>query len=133
MTTPAEYRAIAARVMAGEATNEEIGIALGWVQCAPSAGLWWRNPSDAGSDWVMGLPRFLTSLDAAAALFAPLRERGWEMQVTVAPGENVNATAVPPDEDADIDDVIDAAAPDERAARVALALLCLAAEGEATP
>lgn len=135
MTTPAEYRALAARVMAC-AKNEEVP----WWDVfdafhprpAPDA------PLSTYDDWVNVKARFNqliqvgAYLDAAAALFAPLRERGWRISVddmTTDLGPNWYASATIPSDPADpFTDVQEC--PDECAARVALALLCRAAEGE---
>lgn len=133
MTTPAEYRALAARVMAC-AKNEEVP----WWDVfdafhprpAPDA------PLSTYDDWVNVKARFNqliqvgAYLDAAAALFAPLRERGWEMDVNIRSGR---AYAAAWHGNIDLTEIIDGAAPTEPPARVALALLCLAAEGEADP
>ena len=124
---PATLRALAARVMAGEATKEEIAIALGWrIQSDLIDGAYWVT-YDTG-DWFKNLPLFLHSLDAADALFAPLRERGWLTRygekeagawyaIGHRPGPCRDPVSVSP-------------APTEPRARTALALLCRAVEME---
>lgn len=140
MTTPAEYRALAARVMAGEATNDlhvEIALAVGWTLDGAPYDRFWIPPGGSKSDWQIGPPRLLTSLDAAAALFAPFEARGWLLDIrhSLAKGWDrtgklewrvsahnwKNGLAV-----RRVNTIT------EVLARVAMALLCLAAEGEAS-
>jgi len=125
MTDPATLRALAARVMAGTATNEEVATALEWrIQSDPIDGAYWVS-YDTG-DWFKTLPLFLTSLDAADLLMAPLRERGWRTRggEAIAGGwyavANHKRLAGPPI----------CFAPTGPRARTALALLCRAVELE---
>lgn len=126
--TPADLRALAARVMAGENTddlNEYIFNAT-----APHGdGIKHRLWQDMNGKMRVPYGMFFRDLNAADALMAPLRERGWYLQVYINLDGTASARAIHgPDEIA----TVEAFAPTERAARVALALLCLAAEGEAT-
>lgn len=122
--TPADLRALAARVMAGEATNKEIALALGWTQ-ADYFG-WWTPLSANPSNHLQRLPDYLHSLDAANLLMAPLRKRGWRTRFgeAIAGGwyavANHKRLAGPPI----------CFAPTGPRARTALALLCRAAELE---
>lgn len=122
---PPELRALAARVVAREVTNEEIALALGW-QREPTATHFWQCPTTA--EWQLGCPAFLTSLDAADLPWRDLRERGWMLAVWHEGPDCWCADAgVPWDANAK---ALIAMAPTEPQARVALALLCLAVEGE---
>jgi len=120
---PATLRSLAARVAAGEHVRTyDILIAAGWVNCARAR---WRSPTGKEYDaWdIAGLE----SLDAADALMAPLREKGWRTYLmTDYPGHQWRIAAINPQLQ-----VLECYAPTEAAARVALALLCMAAEGDA--
>ena len=123
---PATLRALAARVMAGGGSNSEIAMAIGWTRVDTNwHGTIMRNP-EGFADYI---PDFLDDLNAADALFAPLRERGWKISIRQRPGLRWQANGVYHPDGIECF----AIAPTERAARVAMALLCLAAEGEATP
>lgn len=128
--TPADLRAVAARVMAGEATNEEIALAFGWMKKDVHRSFYWQPPKDDPDhhSWSSRVPDYLHSLDAADALFAPLRERGWKISIRQRPGLRWQANGVYHPDGIECF----AIAPTERAARVAMALLCLAAEMETT-
>ena len=132
--TPQEVRALAARVMAGENTddlNEYIFNAT-----APHGdGIKHRLWQDMNGKMRVPYGMFFRDLNAADALMAPLRERGWhdfECWNKNTAGHYGCMIYCPPgmwvDDDEDYVGVNDA--PTEAAARVALALLCLAAEGE---
>lgn len=129
--TPADLRAVAARVMAGEATNEEIALAFGWMKKDVHRSFYWQPPKDDPDhhSWSSRVPDFLHSLDAADLLMAPMRERGWVSVIAV----RIDGVFVGSAFSRKHDGAQGATAPTERAARVALALLCRAAEGEATP
>ena len=126
--TPADLRAIAARVMAGENTddlNEYIFNAT-----APHGdGIKHRLWQDMNGKMRVPYGMFFRDLNAADALFAPLRERGWKISIRQRPGLRWQANGVYHPDGIECF----AIATTERAARVAMALLCLAAEGEATP
>lgn len=127
MTTPAEYRALAARVMAGENTddlNEYIFNAT-----APHGdGIKHRLWQDMNGKMRVPYGMFFRDLNAADALMARF---GHNVAVTIRQYVNANwiaeAMLLHPDGDCV---QIEASAPTEAAARVALALLCRAAEGE---
>ena len=129
--TPAELRSLAARVVVGEATDKEIALALGWKERVHHGMFQWINPHGR----VMGNvrpPRYLHSLDAADALMAPLRERGWKIDLSLRNNHYVAAHAYRqyyPDDKRHYP-VQTTQSLTEAVARVALALLCLAAEGE---
>ena len=123
--TPQEVRALAARVMAGENTddlNEYIFNAT-----APHGdGIKHRLWQDMNGKMRVPYGMFFRDLNAADALFAPLRERGWLTRygekeagawyaIGHRPGPCRDPVSVSP-------------APTEPRARTALALLCRAAE-----
>ena len=125
--TPADLRAVAARVMAGEATNEEIALAFGWMKKDVHRSFYWQPPKDDPDhhSWSSRGPDFLHSLDADA-LMAQLRKRGWRTRFgeAIAGGwyavANHKRLAGPPI----------CFAPTGPRARTALALLCRAVELE---
>jgi hypothetical protein len=118
---PSELRALATRVAAAEATNEEIAVAVGWHQAEGNSNIWELPGSGRGQ---LGCPAFLTSLDAAASIMPAghtthlgQTDAGtWEAEATPIP----YGTGV----------LHGIAALTEPQARSALALLCLAAEME---
>jgi len=125
---PATLRALAARVMAGENTddlNEYIFNAT-----APHGdGIKHRLWQDMNGKMRLPYGMFFRDLNAADALFAPLRERGWRLRCGQKDADTWYAIA---HRDGPCEIPIAASpAPTEPAARVALALLCLATEGEA--
>ena len=126
MTTPAEYRAIAARVMAGENTddlNEYIFNAT-----APHGdGIKHRLWQDMNGKMRLPYGMFFRDLNAADALFAPLRERGWLFAISMRTDGMLLGAAYC----RRLKVIENTTAPTEPAARVALALLCMAAEGDA--
>lgn len=127
--TPTELRALAARVMAGEGTNEEIALAMGWTQ-NPVEHWWWLPPGadPAVDDERLGAPDFLHSLDAADQLMRPF---GFNVAVTIEQYINANWIALAYLLHANGDcERVEAIAPTEPRARTALALLCRAVEME---
>jgi len=97
MTTPAEYRALAARVMAGENTddlNEYIFNAT-----APHGdGIKHRLWQDMNGKMRVPYGMFFRDLNAADALMAPLRERGWkDMELRHLSGDLWGALIFVPD------------------------------------
>jgi hypothetical protein len=133
--TPADLRALAARVMAGEVDGINVLIwdaVVGLTEHEERHCQTWCNMSgrtDLKRSMFLKVwaPDYLHSLDAADALFAPLRERGWKISIRQRPGLRWQANGVYHPDGIECF----AIAPTERAARVAMALLCLAAEGEA--
>ena len=125
MTTPSDLRALAARVMAGENTddlNEYIFNAT-----APHGdGIKHRLWQDMNGKMRVPYGMFFRDLNAADALMAPLRERGWRTRFgeAIAGGwyavANHKRLAGPPI----------CFAPTGPRARTALALLCRAVELE---
>jgi len=131
--TPADLRAIAARVMAGEATNEEIAPAFGWTR--GPYGDWWQPHGADPNDYWRRIPNFLHGLDAADLLMAPLRKRGWFASVAHVQSADGTQAFLARASSFQYRLLLTARseAPTEPRARTALALLCRAAEGEATP
>ena len=108
--TPADLRAIAARVMAGEdVPAHKITHAMGQTTVS----------------------QCLHSLDAADLLMAPLRERGWIFQAALLPNWCWIGAERWIEGGGFLRDRVKA--PTEPRARTALALLCMAAEMETTP
>lgn len=124
---PSELRDLAARVVAGTAMNEDVALALGWASDHGQPGVW-ELPGSGHSR--RGCPAFLSSLDAADLPWVPLRERGWSIKVWDQGRRGWCADAFPAWAGRDDDDTQIAIAPTEPQARIALALLCMAAEGE---
>jgi len=128
--TPADLRAVAARVMAGEATNEEIALAFGWMKKDVHRSFYWQPPKDDPDhhSWSSRVPDFLHSLDAADQLMRPF---GFNVAVTIEQYLNANWIALAYLLHANGDcERVEAIAPTEPRARTALALLCLAVEME---
>lgn len=127
---PSELRALSARVLAGEATNEEIALVLGWHQAEGNSNIWELPGSGR---WQLGCPAFLTSLDAAGLPWLGLRGRGWLISVWQQTTGEWSATGWVPEVTPRLRGAWAMAskpAPTEPQARVALALLCWAAEME---
>ena len=121
--TPADLRAIAARVMAGEdGFRFSILKGMGWEYLGARR---WLMPAGQYVDE----PDVLHSLDAADLLMAPLRERGWRTRI----GEKEPGDWYAIGHHKSVSEPVftSATAHTEPRARTALALLCRAAEGEA--
>jgi hypothetical protein len=124
VTTPAEYRALADRVMAGGGSNSEIAMAIGWTRVDTNwHGTIMRNP-EGFADYI---PDFLDDLNAVATLEAHLRKRGWLFAISMRTDGMLLGAAYC----RRLKVIENTTAPTECAARVALALLCLVAKGEA--
>jgi hypothetical protein len=121
--TPADLRAIAARVMAGEdGFRFSILKGMGWEYLGARR---WLMPAGQYVDE----PDVLHSLDAADLLMRPF---GFNVAVTIEQYLNANWIALAYLLHANGDcERVEAIAPTEPRARTALALLCRAAEGEA--
>lgn len=151
--TPADLRALAARVVAGKPSRElDADIAVATDYMPPGMPDWlarWEGKRQAlpnlpghvcavhlngapGPNWPA--PRYTTSLDAADLPWMPLRERGWQISVDHEGDDVWGASArIPVADDEEAPEMFEMtrdAAPAEPQARIALALLCMAAEGE---
>jgi hypothetical protein len=76
MTEPAVLRSLADRVEReppSRELQEAIATALGWECGADGQSVFWRDP--ATDAWQMGLPEWLTSIDAAASMMP----EGWRV------------------------------------------------------
>ena len=132
MTDPATLRALAARVMAGTATNNGVSWLDIYRQIHPAPTLDMQDDFAIFDKWAAGwrdYQEFVSDqayLDAADLLMAPLRERGWKLTVTQVVGLRWRANGT-----YDPDGIeLSATATTEPRARTALALLCRAVEME---
>jgi len=118
-------KALADKIVAGDYSfvtrhivHVNIARTMGWRQVAKG----WVNPHSGAFHKVA--PEFLYDLQHADSLFNPLRDRGWAFNMTV---ERSGRTSI---QAAKRQCFVEVTAPEERRARIALAILALVDETE---